>query len=136
MQLRTFKYRLYPTPSQQRQLQKCLDAARSWFNMCLAERKYAWELEGRRVSKKEQLRLVKRYKATFRQFKEVHSHILQVATVQCDEAFQAFFRRVKAGQQPGYPRFKGYHRFDSFGLKEYGSRTHRGALAQTCAGQD
>lgn len=38
-----------------------------------------------------------------------------------DKAFQAFFRRVKAGETPGYPRFKGRNRFDSFGLKEEGN---------------
>jgi len=38
-----------------------------------------------------------------------------------DKAFQAFFRRVKNGETPGYPRFKGCHRFHSFGLKEYGN---------------
>jgi hypothetical protein len=30
-----------------------------------------------------------------------------------DEAFQGFFRRVKKGQQPGYPRFRSFKRFDS-----------------------
>lgn len=31
-----------------------------------------------------------------------------------DKAFQAFFRRIKEGEgKPGYPRFKGYNRFDS-----------------------
>jgi len=29
-----------------------------------------------------------------------------------------FFRRLKAGERPGYPRFKGYAHFDSFGYKE------------------
>jgi len=38
-----------------------------------------------------------------------------------DRAFRSFFRRVKAGEKPGYPRFKGRDRFDSFGLKEYGN---------------
>jgi len=38
-----------------------------------------------------------------------------------DKSFQAFFRRAKAGETPGYPRFKGRERFDSFGLKEYGN---------------
>jgi putative transposase len=38
-----------------------------------------------------------------------------------DQAFQAFSRRVKAGEKPGYPRFKGRNRFSSFGLKEYGN---------------
>jgi len=76
--LKTFKYRLYPTPAQDKRLALCLDAARNWYNMCVAERKYAWELEGRSVGLYEQLRLVKRYKAAFRVFKDVHSHILQV----------------------------------------------------------
>ncbi len=29
------------------------------------------------------------------------------------KAFDGFFRRVKAGQTPGYPRFRGKARFDS-----------------------
>jgi putative transposase len=116
-----FKYRLYPTPAQERRLELCLSAARHWYNMCLAERKYTYELEGRSVGLYEQLRLVKRYKAAFRAFKNIHSHILQVAAADCDKAFQAFFRRVKAGETPGYPRFKGYHHFDSIGFKQYGN---------------
>jgi putative transposase len=51
----------------------------------------------------------------------LHSHILQVVVTDLDKAFQAFFRRVKAGETPGYPHFKSKDRFDSFGLKEYGN---------------
>ena len=121
MQLKTFKYRLYPTPAQVKRLELCLNAARNWYNMCIAERKYSYELEGRSVGLYEQLRLVKRYKVAFRQFKNVHSHIFQVATADCDKAFKAFFRRVKVKETAGYPRFKGYWHFDSFGYKEYGN---------------
>jgi putative transposase len=38
-----------------------------------------------------------------------------------DKAFTAFFRRVQAGETPGYPRFKSRDRFHSVGLKEYGN---------------
>jgi putative transposase len=38
-----------------------------------------------------------------------------------DKAFEAFFRRVKAGENPGYPRFKVRNRFAGFGYKEYGN---------------
>ncbi len=38
-----------------------------------------------------------------------------------DKAFQAFFRRVKAGENPGYPRFKVRNRFAGFGFKEDGN---------------
>jgi len=51
-----------------------------------------------------------------------HSHVLQVVVADLDTAFQAFFRRVKAGvEEVGYPQFKGRNRFDSFGFKEYGN---------------
>jgi putative transposase len=46
---------------------------------------------------------------------------LQVVVQDLDKAFQAFFRRMKAGETPGYPRYKGCDRFDSYGLKEYGN---------------
>lgn len=98
-----------------------LDATRNLYNMCLSERKLAWELEGRSVSKTELLRLVKHYKRAFLFAKPVHSHALQIAVVDLDKAFQAFYRRVKAGEAPGFPRFKNYKRWHSFGFKEYGN---------------
>jgi len=92
------------------------------YNDLLAERKEAWESEKRSVTKFEQMRHVKERKATNPYAKGVHSHILQVTVADLDKAFAAFFRRVKSGlEDPGYPRFKGRHRFDSFGLKEYGN---------------
>lgn len=121
MALKAFQYRLYPSKAQENRLLNALDCARNLYNMSLSERKWAYQLEGRSVTKTEQLRIVKHYKATFPQARDVHSHILQVAVADCDKAFQAFFRRVKAGEKPGYPRFKGRLHFRSIGLKEYGN---------------
>lgn len=119
--MKAFQYRIYPTRSQERQLGLYLDTTRNLYNMCLSERKLAYELEGRTISKKEQLRQVKHYKRTFPQAQPVHSHALQIAVSDLDAAFQAFFRRVKSGETPGYPRFKSFRRWHSFGLKEYGN---------------
>ncbi len=119
--IRTYKYRLYPSKSQEHHLWQILACARHFYNMCVEERKWAWQLEERSVSKTAQLRNVKHYKRTFPQAQIVHSHVLQVVAADCDKAFQAFFRRVKNGETPGYPRFKGRHRFHSFGFKEYGN---------------
>jgi hypothetical protein len=45
----------------------------------------------------------------------VQSQVLQNVAVRIDLAFKAFFRRVKAGEaEPGYPRFRGVGRDDSF----------------------
>src|SRR3954447_8861747 len=116
MVYRVFQYRLYPSKPQARLLTSTLETCRHLYNDCLAERKAAWETEHRSVTKVEQLRHVKERKATNPYAKGVHSHILQVAVADLDKAFGAFFRRVKSGEaDPGYPRFKGRHRFSSFG---------------------
>ena len=119
--LKAFQYRLYPTKSQERLLESTLETCRRFYNACLAERKEAYEQEKRTISKFAQLRQVKTLKQTNPYAATVHSHILQVVVSDLDKAFQAFFRRVKAGEKPGYPRFKGRNRLDSFGLKEYGN---------------
>jgi putative transposase len=119
--LKAFQYRLYPTKSQTRLLESTLETCRRFYNACLAERKEVYEQEQRSVSKFAQLRQVKTLKESNPHAATVHSHILQVVVADLDKAFQAFFRRVKSGEKPGYPRFKGINRFDSFGLKEYGN---------------
>jgi putative transposase len=119
--MRTFVYRLYPSKAQERLLDQTRETCRRFYNDGLAERKVAFETEGRTVGKFEQLRRVKERKRTNPHAAKVHSHVLQVVVADLDKAFAAFFRRVKAGEKPGYPRFKGRDRFDSFGLKEYGN---------------
>jgi len=118
---KAFKYRLYPSPRQKHQLNGILETCRRWYNDCLEERKTAWEERHESVGKYSQLHKVKDLKKTNAYAAYIHSHILQVVVQDLDKAFTAFFRRVKTGEKPGYPRFKGYHRFQSFGLKEYGN---------------
>ncbi len=118
---KTYTYRLYPSRAQERRLLHILEVCRQFYNDLLAERREAWSKEGRRVSKVEQLRKVKELKRTNPEAKGIHSHILQTVVADLDRVFRGFFRRVKAGEKPGYPRFKGKNRFSSFGLKEYGN---------------
>jgi putative transposase len=87
----------------------------------LRQRKDAYELHDVSLTKTEQLRMVKVEKDTSPYADGIHSHILQNVVADLDKAFQAFFRRVKAGEDPGYPRFKGRNRFAGFGFKEYGN---------------
>ena len=54
--------------------------------------------------------------------REVHSQVLQNVAVRVDLAFKAFFRRLKAGEKPGYPRFRGVGRYDSFTYPQSGFR--------------
>ncbi len=98
-----------------------LDVCRHWYNMCVEDRKVAWELEQRTVTRFDQNKIAARYRATFPKAKAVFSQTMQVVCDDVDKAFQAFFRRIKAKETPGYPRFKGYQHFDSFGFPQYGS---------------
>ncbi len=51
--------------------------------------------------------------------------VLQNVAVRIDLAFKAFFRRRKEGEKPGYPRFRGRNRYDSFTFPQSGfSITH------------
>ena len=118
--LKSFKYRLYPTVSQERQMFQVLNVCRHFYNMCLEERKLVYQLEGRSISKTDQEKIAIRYRKTFPQAQIVFSQTLQTVADTVDKAFQAFFRRVKAGEKVGYPRFKSRDRFHSFAFKQFG----------------
>ncbi len=110
---KTFRYRLYPSKQQQRLLEQQLEECRWLYNHLLAERRAAWEerQESRRLY--DQQATLPALKAERPSLASVHSQVLQNVAVRIDLAFQAFFRRVKAGETPGYPRFRGKGRYES-----------------------
>lgn len=117
---KSFVFRLYPSKSQLARLEAVRETCRHFYNDCLRERKDAYELHGISITKREQSRKVKVEKDTSPYASDIHTHTLQTVVDDLDRAFRAFFRRVKAGEKPGYPRFKGRNRFAGFGFKEYG----------------
>ena len=50
---------------------------------------------------------------------DIHSQVLQDVLTRLDRAFQAFFRRIREGQTPGYPRFQGANRYNSLTYKQF-----------------
>jgi putative transposase len=107
-------YRLFPTKAQATVLDRTLDACRWVYNKTLEVRQTAWEQDRRSVSYFETKRMLPEWKAEHPFLAVAHSQVLQNVTERVDLAFQAFFRRTKAGETPGYPRFRGRHRYDSF----------------------
>jgi len=118
--LKAYRYRLYPTKSQVTLLERTLEICRWVYNDTLALRKNAWEQERRSVSLYETNKILTQRKRERPELKQVHSQVLQNVQMRIDLAFKAFFRRVKAGENPGYPRFKGRGRYDSFTYPQYG----------------
>src|SRR6266567_5397399 len=121
-----FQYRLFPTKKQTTAFEQVLEECRWLYNETLAYRKDAWEQRKARVSwyeSKARIPLLKQERPTL---KQVHSQVLQNVTERVELAFQAFFRRLREdAQEPGYPRFKGQGRYDSFTFTQSGfSITH------------
>jgi len=108
MLMTTSQYRLYPTKEQQRHLSRQLEECRWLWNTLLAERKQAWEERREQLDYYEQKAELPSLKAEARPtLSEVHSQVLQDVVLRLKKAFNAFFRRLKAGETPGYPRFRG-----------------------------
>ena len=85
--IRTYRYRLYPTRAQAMNLWRVLDACRGLYNMALAERKYAYQMERRSVSTADLYALAKRYRQTFPYAAQVFSQTAQSVIEQVDLAF-------------------------------------------------
>lgn len=52
--------------------------------------------------------------------RDLNAQSLQVTAKRVALSFDAFFRRLKSGDAPGYPRFKALQRFGGWGYKTYG----------------
>jgi putative transposase len=55
------------------------------------------------------------------EYAAIHSHILQDVLARLDRTYQAFFRRLKAGEKAGFPRYQARIRWHSFTYKEFGN---------------
>lgn len=118
--LKAYQFRLNPSHHQRTILLKTLDMCRWVYNETLATRKNSWEQEQKSLSLYETNKLLTGWKLEKPELCGVHSQVLQNVQARVDLAFQAFFRRVKAGEAPGYPRFRGRGRYDSFTFKQSG----------------
>jgi putative transposase len=105
-----------------------LELCRWAYNETLAIRKNIYEQEGKSVSYYETKKLLPQWKEEKPELKEVHSQVLQEVVRRVDLAYQAFFRRVKDGEDPGYPRFKGRDRYDSITYTQSGFSLKPGKL--------
>ena len=116
---KTYKYRLSPTRGQQALLEKQLSLCRWLYNHFLEERKTLYEENKTKLTCYDQIKKIPELKKEKPELKNVYSQTLQDVARRLDKSFQNFFRRIKENkngepQKPGYPRFKGYWRYDSF----------------------
>ena len=116
-----YKYRIYPTPNQERELNIALETHRRLYNQCLEIRKNTYEQTGKGVKYSDQSAWYKAQRADNPYYARLNFTSAQATMRRLDKAFQNFFRRVKTGEKPGYPRFKGRNRFNSMDFASYGN---------------
>jgi putative transposase len=143
-----YKFRLYPTRKQRECLQETLDRCRELYNAALTERRDAYNFHVRQhsnyydeairkersrelnINYYEQANQLPDVKAVREEYQDIHSQVLQDVLRRVQKAFDAFFQRCKQGEKPGYPRFQGKSRYNSFTYPQAGfSLTHDNGLS-------
>jgi putative transposase len=118
---KTFKYKLKATPQQEQAMAFVGCRCRELYNAALQERKEAWQKCGVSVTIAGQSAQLLEVKEVRPEYCDIHSQVLQDVLTRLDRAFQRFFARVKVGETPGYPRFHGANRYNSFTYKQFGN---------------
>lgn len=123
-----FKYRIYPSKTQATRLEQTLALCCELYNAALQERRDAWRICRTSINYHAQAIQLPEIKAIRHELGMVHSQVLQETLKRLDKAFDAFFRRVKAGEKPGFPRFRARARYDSITYSQSGFALESGKL--------
>ena len=110
MQL-SYKYRIYPTRSQAAMLGEMLRDFCALYNAALEERVDAYRKRGICLGYTHQAVELKAVRALGYGFEHWSFSAEQQVLRRLDKAFKAFFRRCKAGEKPGFPRFRARARY-------------------------
>ena len=118
-------YRLLPrTRGRWRRLERLLEAQRQLYNAALEERIDCWRKAGRSVSWQDQFRSLTVCRREIPEMaadpvavqRGTPDQVRGMLLKRLDEAYRGFFRRVKAGEAPGFPRFRGRRRWNSLSV--------------------
>jgi putative transposase len=99
---KTFKYKLNPTPQQERVMACVLRRCQELYNAAREERRDAWQKCSVSITLAGQSAQLPDIKEGRPDYRDIHSPVLQDVRARLDRAFQAFFRRLREGQTPGW----------------------------------
>jgi putative transposase len=113
--IRAFRYPLRLNQQESAGLDEIRLACQRLYNAALEQRKDAYRKQKKSISRYDQHKdLTELREADSEGYSSISSLILRSSLNRLDEAYKAFFRRIKQGEKPGFPRFKGKDRYDSF----------------------
>jgi putative transposase len=114
--IRRYKFRIYPTPEQAERMEGWFRACRYVYNLALETRTYAYRSQGVTLNKFDLGKELPGMKKDAEWLRDVPAQALISELDNLDNAFKHFFRRVKQGGAPGYPRFKSKYDTQSFAV--------------------
>ena len=117
---RRITYKLYPSKAQTAALERLNELHRQLYNAALEERIDAYRKAGISISYAAQCKSLTTIRQQDSAYLAINAQSAQVTLKRLDKTFDAFFRRYKAGQTPGFPRFKSRERFSGWGYKTHG----------------
>lgn len=118
---KSFKYRLFTNKSQETCLDSLFDSARFLYNCALEQRIICWKQWRKSINYYDQANTLKEIRNIDEGIIQLNYSVSQNVLRQLDKAFQAFFKRTKRGEKPGFPRFKGKNHFHSITFPIYGN---------------
>lgn len=116
--MRTFVQRLRPSRAQHATLLAMLDNQRRLYNAALEERIGAWRKCATSISFNDQTRSLTHIRSFDAAYGGVAYNVSKWTLKRLDDAFKAFFRRVRRGGKAGFPRFRAISRWRSFGYHQ------------------
>lgn len=118
-----YKCRLYPNKEQTAFFERTFSACRWVWNTSLETKSAAYKVNKKSLSFYDLSAMLPRWKNQQQWLMDVPSGALVQTLRDLDKAFQNFFRRVKRGEKPGYPKFKS---------KNDSTQSYRTQVKNTC----
>ena len=152
MSMKAFKFRIEANHATSTRLQWVLDRGRELYNAALSERRDAYEMHVKRhpgyyddetrkrltreltVDYYGQKRDLVDIKELRPEYQEIAAHVLQDVIMRVKRTYDRFFDRMRNGEPPGFPRFKGRNQYDSFTYPDHaGWKFTRGHASESKA---
>jgi len=133
MQIKTYKFRIYPNKQIQRKLQFTLNNCKYLYNTQLEYEKQIYFLNKTYANKIDLNNLILDWKIINSNLKSIHSQVLQNVSDRLHKSFKNFFTRIKKGEKSGFSRFKS--KYNSFTYPQSGFKLNNNKLKLSKVGE-
>ena len=121
--MKAYKFKLKPSKYIEQKLDNTLYICRELYNAGLQERRDAYRHSKISISYQDQSKQLPEIKKTRTDLKEINAQVVQNVLKRLDRSMDNFFGRIKKGaKEPGFPRFKGKDRYNSFTYPQAGRK--------------